>query len=146
MFEKLFTKPAVLSRHKNAPYAEERERFLSYCEEEGYTRATLLLMARELLWVARKLMLCPGSKVTPSSLRQLPNGGHRENTAVVRRSTLDGPAFVLFKWRDRGFAFWVAGIFLKNRHRSPIWSKSLVRGWRKNEVYLSLRFRVNVVT
>lgn len=69
MFEKLFTKPAVLSRHKNAPYAEERERFLSYCEEEGYTRATLLLMARELLWVARKLMLCPGSKVTPQQLK-----------------------------------------------------------------------------
>ena len=55
MFEELFKLPSVLARHKSAPYAEERKRYLSHCAQQGYARATLLVMAHELLWVARKL-------------------------------------------------------------------------------------------
>lgn len=31
MSEKLYTKPSILSRHKKAPYKEERERYLRHC-------------------------------------------------------------------------------------------------------------------
>jgi hypothetical protein len=57
MFEKLFKKSVVLDRHEHAPYREERERYLAYCDREGYKRSTLRLFARELLWIARKLRL-----------------------------------------------------------------------------------------
>jgi hypothetical protein len=31
MFEDLFTRPSALARHRDAPYAEERARYLAYC-------------------------------------------------------------------------------------------------------------------
>jgi len=55
MLEKLYTKLSILSRHKKAPYKEERERYLKHCEQEGYSLSTLQNIARELLWVAKKL-------------------------------------------------------------------------------------------
>jgi hypothetical protein len=33
MFEKLYTKLSSLSRHKEAPYKEDRERYLRHCEQ-----------------------------------------------------------------------------------------------------------------
>lgn len=64
MFEKLYTKPSILARHKNAPYKEERERYLRHCEQEGYSLSTLQDIARELLWVAQKLRTSLESGVT----------------------------------------------------------------------------------
>jgi site-specific recombinase XerD len=64
MFEKLFSRPTILARQKDAPYAEERERYLLHCEKEGYTRGTLLFIARELLWIARKIKVSETSKLT----------------------------------------------------------------------------------
>jgi integrase/recombinase XerD len=60
MLEKLFTEPAVIRRHENAPYREERERYLEHCWQQGYSRATLRVVEGELLWVARKLRLDAG--------------------------------------------------------------------------------------
>ena len=59
MFEKLFTRRIVLYRHESAPYRKERELYLEYCEQQGYTISTLLHLARELLWIARKLRIDP---------------------------------------------------------------------------------------
>jgi site-specific recombinase XerD len=79
MFEKLFTKPSAIARHKTAPYAEERERYLSHCAEKGYTRATQLLIARELFWVANKLGAYPDLRVTPEQIEVAANRwGERE--------------------------------------------------------------------
>ena len=64
MFELLFHKPAYLARHREAPYAEERSRYLSHCARAGYSQATLQLKARELLWIARKLSVYPDLHVT----------------------------------------------------------------------------------
>jgi site-specific recombinase XerD len=64
MFERLFSRPTILARHKEAPYVEERERYLLHCEKEGYTRGTLLFIARELLWIARKIKVSETSKLT----------------------------------------------------------------------------------
>jgi len=64
MLEKLYTKLSSLSRHKEAPYKEERERYLRHCEQEGYSFSTLQDIARELLWVAKKLRISFENGVT----------------------------------------------------------------------------------
>jgi site-specific recombinase XerD len=64
MFDHLYTKPAVIARHQDAPYREERERYLRHCEQQGFSILTLLLLAKELLWIARKLRICPEQAVT----------------------------------------------------------------------------------
>ena len=69
MFDQLFKSPSALARHRHAPYAEERARYLRHCAEQGYTRETLLLKARELVWVARRLSIYPSLRVTPEQLR-----------------------------------------------------------------------------
>jgi hypothetical protein len=68
MFEHLFSHPSVVARHRAAPYAEEREHYLTHCAQQGYAHATLRLKARELLWVARKLHVHPELPVTPAQL------------------------------------------------------------------------------
>jgi hypothetical protein len=52
MFEHLFSHPSVVARHKAAPYADERARYLTDCAHQGSAHATLRLKARELLWGA----------------------------------------------------------------------------------------------
>jgi site-specific recombinase XerD len=74
MFKKLFKKPSVLFRHENAPYKEERERYLRHCEQHGYALSTLLLFARELLWVAWKLRIYPEHGVTLKQVKAVAQG------------------------------------------------------------------------
>lgn len=73
MFEKLFTKPSVIAQHETSPYAEERKRYLLHCAENGYTHTTQILIARELLWVARKLSAYPSLRVTPGQVKAVAN-------------------------------------------------------------------------
>ena len=48
MFEKLFKLPAVISRHQNQPFAEERRRYLLHCAQQGYAPTTLHVIADDL--------------------------------------------------------------------------------------------------
>jgi integrase/recombinase XerD len=64
MFENLFSRPSVLARHREAPYADERARYLAYCAQRGDTHATLLLRARTLRWVAGQLRIYPTLNLT----------------------------------------------------------------------------------
>src|SRR5664279_5226581 len=57
MFEKLFAYSGVVSRHREAPLAEERQRYLEYREEQGTPKSTLLPLASELLAIAQQLPL-----------------------------------------------------------------------------------------
>ena len=59
MWEELFSNPSAIARHENAPYKEERERYLLDCAHEGYTRDTRRGLAKELLWIARKVLIAP---------------------------------------------------------------------------------------
>jgi integrase/recombinase XerD len=68
MFDQLFAQPWVVARHANAPFAEERARYLDYCKRRGDTRATLLLKAHELLWIARKLGKYPDLEISIAQL------------------------------------------------------------------------------
>ncbi|GFP37094.1 hypothetical protein HKBW3S44_00774 [Candidatus Hakubella thermalkaliphila] len=70
MFEKLFKLPAVISRHQNAPFAEERRRYLLHCAQQGYAPTTLHVIADDLFWVARKLRGYPELRVTPEQIKK----------------------------------------------------------------------------
>ena len=68
MFEQLFTSPAVLRRHQEAPWATERARYLAYRAAQGCARPTLLRLAQELRVVACHLDLSPGLAVPPEQI------------------------------------------------------------------------------
>ena len=55
MFDRLFSRASTVARHITAPYAEERARYLQYCERRGDSRSTVLCKAHDLLWISRKL-------------------------------------------------------------------------------------------
>jgi integrase/recombinase XerD len=73
MFETLFARPPIIARHLNAPYREERERYLRHCQQQGYTLSSMLLMARELLWIAQKLVIRPDLGVTIEDVKAAAN-------------------------------------------------------------------------
>ena len=52
MFDRLFTRQAVAARHRNAPHASDRERFLVHCMDVGYSRSMLRKIAWQLLVIA----------------------------------------------------------------------------------------------
>ncbi|HVI67816.1 MAG TPA: tyrosine-type recombinase/integrase [Bradyrhizobium sp.] len=55
MFEQLFSSESACRRHRDAPLADERQRYLQHCAEQGATHGTLRMKAKELLWLARHL-------------------------------------------------------------------------------------------
>lgn len=54
MLKNIFQDPDVLARHKDAPFIEERERYLEHKANKGYAQTTLIGFARELYWVAKE--------------------------------------------------------------------------------------------
>jgi len=55
MFQRLLSSAAALRRHRDAPFAAERERYLQYCFDSGATYGSLRIKSNELLWAARLL-------------------------------------------------------------------------------------------
>lgn len=55
MFDSLYHYPSVLARHREGPSAEDRDRFLAHCADDGAAQTTLLRLAPELLLVARRI-------------------------------------------------------------------------------------------
>jgi len=55
MLESLFNYPTVLTRHRNAPLFEERDRYLRHRAQQGCAHGTLLRIARELLQIVHRL-------------------------------------------------------------------------------------------
>jgi integrase/recombinase XerD len=72
MFDQLFSLPAVLARHRNAPLAEDRLRFLGHLAELGLSRRSLLECAPLLLVIVEKLDLAnrPGVSISQDEIRQ----------------------------------------------------------------------------
>ena len=64
MFDTIFHYPRVLARHRDGPASEERRRFLFYRASTGAAPATLSLLARELLVIARRIDLSDNKLVT----------------------------------------------------------------------------------
>jgi len=91
MLEKLFKYPAVLARHTNAPFFEERNRYLSYRAEEGCAHETLLRIARELLQIVQVLDIPSTCGVTPEQIRAAGNRWARQQCRRGRAHTLRWP-------------------------------------------------------
>jgi integrase/recombinase XerD len=72
MFDQLFSLPAVRARHRSAPLAEARLRFLAHLAELGLSRRTLLECAPLLLVIVEKLDLVnrPGVSISQDEIRQ----------------------------------------------------------------------------
>ncbi len=64
MFETLFTHPAIQARHRSAPCAESRERFLGQCADQGYRQSMLQKIAWILLVLSQDVHLCRSKRVT----------------------------------------------------------------------------------
>ncbi len=64
MFEELFLLQRTVDKHRSAPFAEERARYLRHLKQTGASRHTLLLRVNDLLNLVRLLDLAPGNKVS----------------------------------------------------------------------------------
>jgi integrase/recombinase XerD len=71
MFQTLFSDEAARRRHSNAPFANERERYLQHCAELGGTLAALRRKSNELLWLARHLDTCASRPVDLEKLQEI---------------------------------------------------------------------------
>ena len=71
MFDQLFWRAATIVRHETAPFAEERARYLDYCELRGDLHSLKLCKAYDLVWIARKLNCNTDLQVTIDQVRAL---------------------------------------------------------------------------
>jgi integrase/recombinase XerD len=83
MFGQLFSSESACRRHRDAPLADERERYLRYCADHGATRATLRVKANELLWLAQHLESCASTGVNMADLQGLV----RQRQSICRGTT-----------------------------------------------------------
>ena len=59
MFEKIFSFPAVLRRHREGPLAAERLEYLKYLHDRGLALSTVLRQARYCLCIAQEIEQWP---------------------------------------------------------------------------------------
>ena len=83
MFQQLFSSESACRRHGDAPFADERERYLQHCAEQGSTRATLRVKANELLWLAQHLESNASDGVNIEALQDIV----RERQSVCQGAT-----------------------------------------------------------
>jgi hypothetical protein len=109
MFEGPFKSELALARHRDAPLAEERARYIQHCIERGSTPLTIALKCRELLWAARliedaspdshstssayMLLLCDALLVSKAPRRR--SGAVREHRAAM--AALSGLVGALYR-------------------------------------------------
>ena len=86
MFETLFTRPAVLRRHKEGPFAIERARYLTDLAAKSVARTTLLRRASCCRRVAVELQQWPSDRCFDKD----------EVEEMASRYTVAGPTFVKF--------------------------------------------------
>jgi hypothetical protein len=55
MFDRLFSYPKTIARHRDAPLADARERYLAHCADNRLPQSTLCKIAWQLLVVVRTL-------------------------------------------------------------------------------------------
>ncbi|SIT51742.1 Integrase family protein [Paraburkholderia piptadeniae] len=69
MFDHLFKSSLAVALHANAPYAEERIRYLEHCERRGDKHHTVRRKAWDLLWIAHQLSERADLHLTVDQLR-----------------------------------------------------------------------------
>jgi integrase/recombinase XerD len=101
MFPKLLSTEAALRRHRDAPFAQERERYLQHCADLGATYATLRHKSTELLWVARLLHPSAPQGVSPEQLQEIVRrriAVHKGVTTARRVVDIARPWFRFLGW------------------------------------------------
>ena len=74
MFETLFKISGTIARHRDGPFAAERERYLAHCADGGGTETTRRVKAACILWVAERMAPEDAGRVAPSRLREIVDG------------------------------------------------------------------------
>jgi integrase/recombinase XerD len=88
MFEELHLCAYGVARHRNAPFADERARYLSYCADRGDALATLQSKANRLVYIARWLSACPNLEAAIEQLKAIAHcRDDREYAAIQRLNT-----------------------------------------------------------
>jgi hypothetical protein len=109
MFEELFTLPRALEKHRTAPLAEQRRRYLQHLKEAGARRSTLRKSANNQLSVVRLLELKEGDRVRVSRIEAVaaiwsqPKGRRCDRSASPKART----RFVSHAVRWLGFLGWL---------------------------------------
>ena len=109
MFEELFTLPRALEKHRTAPLAEQRLRYLQHLKEAGARRSTLRKSANDQLSVVRLLDLKEGDRVRVSRIEAVaaiwsqPKGRRCDRSASPKART----RFVSHAVRWLGFLGWL---------------------------------------
>ena len=89
MFEELIKKPITLERHRNAPFAKEREAFLAHCAQEGYSQLMLQTIAREMFWAAHNLKVNSAARISFNQIEEASKkgryGGEELKTEACRK-------------------------------------------------------------
>ncbi len=108
MFTTLFKSPSALARHRTAPLAQSRERFLMHCAELGYLHSTLCKIAWILLVLSQDVDLCKLNRVTQQQIefavdhrRRLNQGDNNTGHAASCRQMFIHIAVNWFRFRER---------------------------------------------
>jgi integrase/recombinase XerD len=86
MFSELFKYAAVIAKHSNASFADERNEYLRNRHEEGRATATILRMARELLVIVKELDI-PSEGVTAKQIATAADRWARRQKRIGRART-----------------------------------------------------------
>jgi len=97
MFNELFG-PLARVRHKNAPLANERRRFLAHLKGLGYTRTSLKAVACELIIIANRVDLSATTRIEVAALKA---AARRWAASQVRRGRSTSLAI-----SERNFRYW----------------------------------------
>jgi integrase/recombinase XerD len=93
----------------DAPFADERYRYLRYCAEAGATAASLIVKRNELLWIAARLGPEASEGIDIEALQRIATERQRQNgvTTAARRVVDIGRSWLRFLgwWREPAVVF-----------------------------------------
>lgn len=69
MFDQLYKSSLAITRHEAAPYAQERSRYLEYCQQRGDAFSTVITKSSDLLWIVGQLSVFPDLHITIEQVR-----------------------------------------------------------------------------
>ena len=79
MFDQLFSRPGAVAIHTNGPWAAERIRYLTHCQERGDALATRRLKACNLLWIARGVGVTGDLHLSSEQVQALVDRGYHRH-------------------------------------------------------------------
>jgi hypothetical protein len=139
MFEALFKSERGLARHRTAPLAEERARYIQHCIEVGATHSTVGLKCRELLWAAH---LIDGERRSAFNTKSLHAIAVRRSAG--QRAIPSGFSSDLRTSSGHGFDFWVGGSKRVSLTHGPSWTEKALRSLSsKSETAAAIRYALS---